>query len=87
MNTYAYFAHRFLQSPTQIFLKADSGETFSYTDVERETARYANFLVNLGLKTGDRIVAQVEKLPQAVFLYLACLRAGLCYLPLNNEFG
>ena len=86
MNTYAYFAHRFLQSPTQIFLKANSGETFSYTDVEWETARYANFLVNLGLKTGDRIVVQVEKSPQAVFLYLACLRAGLCYLPLNNAY-
>jgi malonyl-CoA/methylmalonyl-CoA synthetase len=86
MNTYAYFAERFLQSPAQIFLEADSGEIFTYADVEQETARYANFLINLGLKAGDRVAVQVEKSPQAVLLYLACLRAGLCYLPLNNAY-
>jgi malonyl-CoA/methylmalonyl-CoA synthetase len=86
MNTYAYFAQRFLQSPARIFLEADSGEIYSYADVDRETARYANFLVGLGLKTGDRVAVQIEKSPQAVFIYLACLRAGLCYLPLNNAY-
>ncbi len=86
MNTYDYFAERFLQSPARIFLEADSGEIFTYADVEQETARYANFLINLGLKTGDRVAVQVEKSPQAVLLYLACLRAGLCYLPLNNAY-
>ena len=86
MNTYAYFAERFLQAPTQIFLDTESGDKFSYADVEKETARYANFLIGLELKTGDRVAVQVEKSPQAVFIYLACLRAGLCYLPLNNAY-
>ena len=86
MNTYAYFAQRFLQTPERVFLEADSGESFSYADAERETARYANFLIGRGLKVGDRVAAQVEKSPQAVFIYLACLRAGLCYLPLNNAY-
>jgi malonyl-CoA/methylmalonyl-CoA synthetase len=86
MNTYACFAERFLQSPTRLFLEADRGESFSYADVDRATARYANFLLGLGLKSGDRVAVQVDKSPQAVFLYLACLRAGLCYLPLNNAY-
>ena len=86
MNTYACFAQRFLQSPGRVFLAADSGENYSYADVERETARYANFLIGLGLKAGDRVAVQAEKSPQAVFVYLACLRAGLCYLPLNNAY-
>ncbi len=86
MNTYACFAERFLQTPSQIFLEADSGERFSYGDVEKETARYANFLIGLGLKAGDRVAVQVEKSPQAVFIYLACLRARICYLPLNNAY-
>ncbi len=86
MNTYAYFAQRFLQSPGRVFLAADSGENYSYADVERETARYANFLIGLGLKAGDRVAVQAEKSPHAVFVYLACLRAGLCYLPLNNAY-
>ncbi len=86
MNTYASFAERFLQSPSRVFLSADSGESFSYADVERETARYSNFLIDLGLRAGDRVAAQVEKSPQAILIYLACLRAGLCYLPLNNAY-
>ena len=86
MNTYTYFAERFLKTPSKVFLESDSGENFSYVHVERETARYANFLIGLGLKTGDRVAVQVEKSPQTVFLYLACLRAGLCYLPLNNAY-
>ena len=86
MNTYACFAQRFLQSPGRVFLAADSGENYSYADVERETARYANFLIGFGLKAGDRVAVQAEKSPQAVFVYLASLRAGLCYLPLNNAY-
>jgi malonyl-CoA/methylmalonyl-CoA synthetase len=86
MNTYACFAQCFLKTPEQVFLEADSGESFSYADVDRETARYANFLIGLGLQRGDRVAVQVEKSPQAVFIYLACLRAGLCYLPLNNAY-
>lgn len=86
MNTYACFAERFLQSPSSVFLSADSGESFSYADVERETACYSNFLIDLGLSAGDRVAVQVEKSPQAILIYLACLRAGLCYLPLNNAY-
>lgn len=86
MNTYAYFAEQFEKSSDKTFLESDSGESFTYADVEVVTARYANFLTNLGAKPGDRIAVQVNKSPQAVFLYLACLRAGLCYLPLNNAY-
>ena len=86
MNTYAYFARRFLQKPKRPFMENESGEIISYADVERETACYANFLMGLGLRRGDRVAVQVEKSPQAVFVYLACLRAGLCYLPLNNAY-
>ena len=86
MNTYAYCAQRFLQSPTRAFLEADCGERYCYADVDQATARYANFLLGCGLKAGDRVAVQVEKSPHAVFLYLACLRAGLCYLPLNNSY-
>jgi malonyl-CoA/methylmalonyl-CoA synthetase len=86
MNTYAYFAHCFMQTPSQIFIETDAGESFSYAEVDRETARYANFLMGLSLRLGDRVAVQVDKSPQAVFLYLACLRAGLCYLPLNNAY-
>ncbi len=86
MNSYDFFAKRFLSQPSKLFLGSHSGERYTYADVERETARYANFLTRLGLQRGDRVAAQVEKSPQAIFIYLACLRAGLCYLPLNSAY-
>ena len=67
-------------------MESDTGERYTYADVERETARYANILTGLGLQRGDRVAAQVDKSPQAIFIYLACLRAGLCYLPLNSAY-
>src|SRR5204862_3385625 len=48
--------------------------------------RLANTLVELGVKPGDRVAAQVEKTPEALMLYLASLRAGAVYLPLNTAY-
>jgi malonyl-CoA/methylmalonyl-CoA synthetase len=58
----------------------------SFADVERRTAQIAHRLVAQGVTKGDRVAAQVEKSPEALFLYLACLRAGAAYLPLNTAY-
>jgi malonyl-CoA/methylmalonyl-CoA synthetase len=46
----------------------------------------ANALRSLGVEPGDRVAAQVEKSPEAILLYLACLRAGAVFLPLNTGY-
>ena len=46
----------------------------------------ANYLVGLGATPGDRVTAQVGKSPQTLWLYLACLRAGLVFHPLNTAY-
>ena len=63
-----------------------SSRRFSWDDIERWTARIANALSSLGLSDGARVAVQVEKSPEALLLYLACLRAGLVYLPLNTAY-
>lgn len=50
------------------------------------TARLARALAALGVKPGDRVAAQVEKSPEMIMLYLACLRAGAVFLPLNTAY-
>jgi malonyl-CoA/methylmalonyl-CoA synthetase len=85
-NLYALFASRFAAARDSVCLELDDGTRYTYADLDAETARYANLLVSLGLKRGDRIAAQVEKSPQSVFLYLGCLRAGFVYLPLNTAY-
>jgi malonyl-CoA/methylmalonyl-CoA synthetase len=67
-------------------LETETGRTFTYVDLARESARFANLLTGLGARRGDRIAVQVEKSPASLFLYLGCLRAGLVYLPLNTAY-
>ena len=46
----------------------------------------ANVLVARGVKPGDRVAAQTEKSVPALVLYLATVRAGAVYLPLNTAY-
>ncbi len=59
---------------------------YTWDDIDRATARLANALVALKLADGARVAVQVEKSPEALLLYLACLRAGFVYLPLNTAY-
>ena len=85
-NLYALFRGRFPSDLSQVFLETGQGRAYTYEDIEQETAQYAAVLAGLGLAKGDRVLVQVEKSPQAVFLSLACFRAGLIYLPLNPAY-
>ncbi len=59
---------------------------YRYADVERESARLANTLVTLDVRPGDRVAVQVEKSATNLLLYLASVRAGAVYLPLNTAY-
>ncbi len=63
------------------------GKVITYDDLDREAARFANFLVNrCYVKPGDRVAVQIKKSPYAMFLYLAVLRVGAVYLPMNDAY-
>jgi malonyl-CoA/methylmalonyl-CoA synthetase len=68
------------------FITTEDGSVFTYGETAAETARYASLLKDLGVRPGDRVLVQIEKCVEAVFLYLGCLRAGAVYLPLNNSY-
>ena len=85
-NLYEQFRARFPSDRSRTFVEAASGTRWSYAELEDETGRIAACLRGLGLGRGDRVAAQVEKSPRALFLYLACLREGLVYLPLNPAY-
>ncbi len=59
---------------------------WTYGDLADEAARLHAALMRLGVAPGDRVAVQVEKSPRALALYLACLRAGAVYLPLNPAY-
>lgn len=59
---------------------------WTFDDVRCLSGSYASALRELGVETGDRVLAQVEKSPEALVLYLACLRAGAVFVPLNTAY-
>jgi len=65
--------------------KAD-GTRISYGDLIAQSGRVANVLVARGVKPGDRVAAQTEKSVEALVLYLATVRAGAVFLPLNTAY-
>lgn len=74
------------ESRTSPFIVSPSGQITTYADAVAESARLANLLVSKGVEPGDRVAVQVDKSPQAILLYLACLRVGAVYLPLNTAY-
>ncbi|MBP0614995.1 malonate--CoA ligase [Jiella mangrovi] len=74
------------ENPGRRFALLPDGRKFSYGDVETVSARFANVLTDLGLRPGDRVAVQVEKSIEALMLYLATVRAGGVFLPLNTAY-
>jgi malonyl-CoA/methylmalonyl-CoA synthetase len=68
------------------FIIASDGRTITYGDVVELTGQLAGTLVSLGVAKGDRVAVQTEKSAEALLLYLACLRAGAVYLPINSTY-
>jgi malonyl-CoA/methylmalonyl-CoA synthetase len=66
------------------FLVTPAGRRLSYAGLDAAAGRWAAALQSLGVEVGDRIVVQVDKSPEAILLYVACLRLGAVYVPVNT---
>ena len=84
-NLYTAFKQAFAENHNKVLIKADS-IAYTYADAESESAKIANYLLSLGLQKGDRVTVQVNKSPQALWLYFACLRSGMVFHPLNTAY-
>ncbi|MDG1117619.1 MAG: malonyl-CoA synthase [Flavimaricola sp.] len=68
------------------FLRLGGGSVLSYVDFLGLAAQMAHVLTQSSLKPGDRLAAQVQKSPEALALYSACVQAGVVFLPLNTAY-
>ncbi|NOX82167.1 MAG: AMP-binding protein [Alphaproteobacteria bacterium] len=84
-NFYATLKRGFDSARTKPFLTLP-GAQHSYGEVDARAAHIAGALMAAGARPGDRMVVQVEKSPDNVALYLAALRTGLIYVPLNTAY-
>ena len=90
LNLFAALRAAFPTDLDQVAIEvADAGAAaaaYTWRDLDRGTAMLANLLDSLGLPAGSRVAVQTEKSVEALMLYLAVLRAGLVYLPLNTAY-
>ena len=77
---------RSVVEPRRTAIVTSAGEAISYADLIALSGRLANGLAARGVKPGDRVAVQVEKSVPALMLYLATVRAGAVYLPLNTAY-
>lgn len=85
-NLYAHFQQHFPPDLNTQLLTDVDGRSVTYLQADQASARIANTLLQMGAVRGDRITVQVEKSVENLYLYLACLRAGLVYHPLNTAY-
>lgn len=84
-NLYELLRERFSIDVDRTFLSQPGQSPLTYRDIELRSARFAAALVERGITPGERLMVQVPKSTDAVALYLACLRVGAVYVPLNPD--
>ncbi|SFU77648.1 malonate--CoA ligase [Halomonas korlensis] len=85
-NLFATFARRMQARGDADFITTREGHAYSHAEALAATARLAGALTELGVTPGDRVAVQTDKSPEAILLYLATLRVGGVYLPLNTGY-
>ena len=86
MGNHLFDAIRATHTPEAVFIETAEGRSWTYGDMIRLSGRLAATLHDLGVRPGDRVAVKTEKSPEALMLYLACLRVGAVYLPLNTAY-
>ncbi len=86
MTTLLPLFHVQPEKADKVFLETQDEGTFTYHRFFALTARLAHALRAAGVEHGDRVAVQIDKSPEALALYVACIRAGAVYLPLNTAY-
>ena len=84
-NLYDLFEQNFpiLNRP---FIEKPDGGILTYGYMKKMTGIFSNALDSLGVTIGDMVIVQTNKSPEVVFLYLACLKTGAIFVPLNTAY-
>ncbi len=85
-NIYLTFQRSFSEDRSAIFLEAADGRQVTFSDLECLICRYASVLAASGAMPGQRVAVQVDASPENIALYLATLKIGAIYLPLNTAY-
>jgi malonyl-CoA/methylmalonyl-CoA synthetase len=77
---------RAITDPAKVFIENFDGRTVTFGGMVERSGQIAHALQKHGVGVGDRVAVQVDKSPEMILLYLACVRAGAIFLPLNTAY-
>ena len=86
MNILVRFEEAFRDAGDAPALICPDREDWTYARLLAEVDRATTALAARDIVAGDRVLVQVDKTPEAVALYLACLKAGAVYVPINTAY-
>ncbi len=75
------------QYPQRMFLSTAQGRLCTYAELRDESGRLSSVLRGMGVGAGERVAVRVEKSVEAVLLYVACLRLGAAFVPINVAYS
>lgn len=82
----AWLEHALRAGPDRTFIETSQGRRFTYGELEKLSAELVSVLTHSGVSVGDRVLMRVDKSVEAVALYVACLRLGAVFVPLNTAY-
>lgn len=82
---YQHFLSRIKRAGHKPFIEAELS-TYLYSEIDPICVKIQTVIARLGVQKGSRVLVQVKKSPEAVFLYLACLRMGAIFVPFNTGY-
>lgn len=59
------------------------GTVYTFADLDRRSNQAANLLLARGFRTGDRLGVYLANSMEMVLLYLACVKTGVIFVPVN----
>ena len=86
MNIYSRFETAFRRAGDGAALICPGGEDWTYARLIAEVDAAAAALAAWDVGVGDRVLVQIDKTPAAVALYLACVKSGAVYVPINTAY-
>jgi malonyl-CoA/methylmalonyl-CoA synthetase len=85
-NLFWLLSQAFEAHPQRVAMTLSHGDDWTYERLQEFSSRLAARLQACGVEPGDRVLVQVDKSPEAVGVYLACLRIGGVFVPINTAY-
>ena len=86
MNLYQRIMDASVDHQLDVAFSLPSGARWTHAQLHEAVARCARVLSDAGVEAGDRVTVQVEKSAENIVLYLAVLRIGAVFVPLNTAY-